>query len=42
MVVCPLALKRGPQMIPRPEMIPANSVAKNREWREKSMDVYFL
>ena len=23
----------GPQMIPRPEMIPANGVAKNREWR---------
>ena len=23
----------GPQMIPRPEMIPANGVSKNREWR---------
>jgi len=23
----------GPQIIPRPEMIPANGVAKNREWR---------
>ena len=35
-----------PQMIPklpRPEMIPANGVAKYREWRglhEKFMDVY--
>ena len=34
-----------PQTIPRPEMIPANGVAKYREWRglhEKSMDVYLL
>ena len=23
----------GPQMIPKPEMIPANGVAKNRKWR---------
>ena len=34
-----------PQMIPRLEMIPANGVAKYREWRglhEKSIDVYLL
>ena len=34
-----------PQIIPRLEMIPANGVAKYREWRglhEKSMDVYLL
>ena len=33
-----------PQTIPRPEMIPANGVAKYRKWRghEKYMDVYLL
>ena len=35
----------GPQMIPKPEMIPANGDAKNREWselQEWSMHVYSL